>query len=190
MWDEKKFFEDFVTEADKVKPDPEFVEKMVAMAGEEKSSKVTPFQSVRKWAPAVAAACIVCMIGIGKFMQMEQPAPNSEMEQIGMLAGKNSEELEFSESVADVNSDVLKMVKTKLDDGTLICDENHAEISQEERNELLTYAGNAVLTEDISEKEVRASYTIEGESEIEINITEDNFMIIGVGEKEFYYKFQ
>lgn len=188
MWDEKKFFEDFVSEADKVKPDPEFVEKMAAMAREEKTSKVTSFQSVKKWALVAAAACLVCIIGIGKFIQMEQPSPNSEMEQIGQLAGKESEIVEITDLGTDVNEDVLEIVKTKLNGDALVYDEKGAELSTEKRNELLTYVENAVWIEESVETEVSESYLIE--DEIKLEVTKDNFMIIEIGENEVYYKLQ
>lgn len=187
MWDEKKFFEDFAAEADKVKPDPEFVEKMATLAREEQTSKITSFQNVKKWALVAAAACIVLVVGVGKFVQMGQPKPEYEMEQAGLLAGKESEELENSFVQAEMNGDVLKTVEAKLNGDALIYDEKGVEISQEKRNELLSYVENAILTEQTPEKEVSESYTIE---EIQIDITKDNFMIIKIGENEVYYKVQ
>lgn len=187
MWDEEKFFKDFVEEADKVKPDADFVEKMVSLVQEEENAKVTPFRSVKKWTPAIAAACLICIVGIGTFMQTGHKSQDTEMNPISQMADKEQGNTEFSSFSPENTENALQMVEEMLEKDVLILDAEGVEISPEVREELLDAVSNAVLAENSENKEVIASYTMKSEEEILLEVLEDNFLSVKVGDKNKAY---
>lgn len=184
MWDEKKFFEDYVEESEKIKPDDRFVEQLKNMAAqEERKKKPIP---VMKYA-AIAASFVLC-IGLGGVVwhnqsktaedknaeiSMEIQAGNSALEEEGQFS---DEEQQFSEKSEEREplTDALNSMKQ----GVIVRDEAGNEVSQSEQEELWNLLKNAEETEQPEDAVKEASYFLEGEQTIEVTVYVDGFVQI------------
>ena len=166
MWDEKKFFEDYVNESEKIKPDDRFIEQMKNLAAqEERKKKPVP---IIKYA-AVAASFLLC-IGLGGVVWHNQntvPEEKNIGTQVELQAGQQVEEAGIIENVLD-----------GIKQGAVIRDEAGNEISQSQQEELYQSLKNARAVEEPAEGQKVNSYFLEGEQTIEIEIWEDNFLKI------------
>lgn len=90
MWDEKQFFEDFVKESDKIKPDRNFVEKLATLAEEESSKKITPFG--RNYKILASAAVVLLLVSVtGVYFLSNNGNSTAVVEESRLQAG-NAEE--------------------------------------------------------------------------------------------------
>ena len=117
MWDEKKIFDDFKKQSDKIKPDEEFVGKMLDMVRDEENSKnvAYSFAGKSRIILGVAAAVFVAVIGISIWMQQNRSdnnqKPNMVVQKITLVdpkanAGKNSSD-EINGSISRNTSHIL-----------------------------------------------------------------------------------
>lgn len=210
MWDEKKFFEDYVEESEKIKPDDHFVEQMKKMAAREEQKKNTI--PMMKYA-AIAASFVVC-IGLGCIVWNIQNASSDDMasdydksftaeeqtngsdsqtaseetgdatsDSTGMWqneAGNEPDGLEAESDSMEIRPDTepIKAAVDSMKQGAVVRDEAGNEISlsqQEELSELLENAVEAEAPEGIAKE---ASYFLEGEQAIEIQVWENGFLWI------------
>lgn len=201
MWDEKKFFEDYVEESEKIKPDDRFVEQLKNMAAqEERKKKPIPMM---KYA-AIAASFVLC-IGLGGVVWHNQSktaedknaeismgiqAGNSLLEEEGQFSDgeqasdeksasdeeQTSEEQQFSEKSEEREplTDALNSMKQ----GVTVRDEAGNEVSQSEQEELWNLLKNAEETEQPEDAVKEASYFLEGEQNIEVTVYVDGFVQI------------
>ena len=145
MWDEKKFFEDFVKESEKIKPEEEFIQKMKHL----EERKVKRF-SVTHYA-AVAAA-LVCVIGgavLWKNSRVDLGNSKYSIEEsVEIQAGKsewNIQSGKISNGQNETYSEVLSFIER---DDTRILDENDRELSQTEKTELIEQLKDAEPIEE------------------------------------------
>lgn len=141
MWDEKKFFEDFAKEADQVKPDAEFVNNL-----KEKVSKEASVRNHTSWGRygAVAAALLLCIIGVFTWKQGIIPEKSEAQMQSGLQAGKEDEPNADSSTIITLNT----AKECLTDEDTLVTDENGNPIDEEKRTELIGLLEHAVSTEE------------------------------------------
>lgn len=170
MWDEKKFFEDFVKESDKVKADEAFVQELKEL----EHGKIKRFPYV-KYAASVAAAAACVGIGIFAFHSGQagiQGNPSAIEENVGIMAGADTEKIE-SGSIGVGKKDTGTQVNEELKKrSTVVTDSEGNELSGEQRAELIQLLEEAVFVEDEIEGEYR-QYDCEGDKAFEIRIIED-----------------
>lgn len=183
MWDEKKFFEDYVEESEKIKPDERFVEQLKCMAvQEEKKNKPIPMM---KYA-AIAASFVLC-IGLGTVVWHNQSKTAEDKEQTvefsaGVQAGKPSLEegqiTEESDAEPEEKNAPLAEALNSIRKGASVRDEAGNEVSQNEQEELWNLLKNAKETVKPENVEKEASYFLEADETIEVEIYTDNFIQI------------
>lgn len=189
MWDEKKFFEDYVEESEKIKPDDRFVEQLKNMAAqEERKKKPIP---VMKYA-AIAASFVLC-IGLGGVVWHNQSKTAEDKKSeisLGIQAGNSSleEERQFSDeeqtseeqrfSEKSEEREPLTDALNSMKQGVIVRDEAGNEVSQSEQEELWNLLKNAEETEQPEDAVKEASYFLEGEQTIEVTVYVDGFVQI------------
>lgn len=201
MWDEKKFFEDYVNESEKIKPDDQFVDQLKKMAAwEDAKKKSVP---MIKYA-ALAASFLVC-IGLGSFVwqdqdkksdqdntsfeaglqagdqvsdegQMLEEQQTSEMNESDGETSKGEENQDYMEE--EDSEEALEEALNSLRRGDSVRDEAGNEVPQEEQEELLQLLKNVRAAEEPEATVETASYFLEGEKTIEIDIYEEGFLKI------------
>lgn len=191
MWDEKKFFEDYVEESEKIKPDERFVEQLKQMAAqEEKKKKPIP---IMKYA-AIAASFVVC-IGLGSVVWRNQSTESEDKSveyDAGLQAGQQStEENDFqvendtaSENKSETESEnenpseeeILTEALNSIKQGATIRDGDGNEVSQEKQEEIYQLLKNAKEAEAPEGEKLENSYFLEGDQTIEIEVWENGFL--------------
>lgn len=203
MWDEKKFFRDYTKAADRVQPEPEFVDKMVFLVKEEmqkENSFVEGFEAdshkkVRKlpyakaWVSVAAAACIIFVLGVGRFNLIGSHGHNIDETQVGPVAGTEDELGDQMQSFGvTAKEESLQEIVDALQKGSFILSEQGAEATKEEKEELLDMVVNAVAVSELETGEIKSVYKISGEEEIIISVMENNTFIMEKGDSRFYYQ--
>lgn len=183
MWDEKKFFEDYVEESEKIKPDERFVEQLKRMAvQEEKKNKPIPMM---KYA-AIAASFVLC-IGLGSAVWHNQSKTAEDKEQqvefsAGVQAGKPSleegQQTDESDTKTEEEKEPLTDALDSIKKGAGVRDEAGNEISQSEQEELWNLLKNAEETAKPENVRKEATYFLEAEETIEVELYTDNFIQI------------
>lgn len=169
MWDEKKFFEDFVKESDRVKADEAFVRELKEL--EHRKERTFPYV---KYAVSIAAAA--ACIGIGVFALHSGGAgnptnPSVIEENAGILAGEDTGKIE-SGSIGLNKDNIGDRVRSELEkSSTIVTDSEGKELSGEQRTQLLQLLENAVFVENELE-DGYTWYSCEGDSAFEIRIIE------------------
>lgn len=187
MWDEKKFFEDYVNESEKIKPDDRFVEQLKNMAVQEEKRK-KPIPMIRYM--AVAASFVLC-IGLGGVMWHNQNAASDEKTtneksiefetelQAGMQTSDELQESSEQSVSSEANEeDAITEALDSIRQGAVIRDENGNEISQSEQEKLWNLLKNAKEAEQPENVVKTASYFLEGEQVIEVEVWENDFIQI------------
>lgn len=171
MWDEKKFFEDFVKESDKVKADASFVQELKEL----EHGKVRRFPYV-KYAASIAAAAACVGIGIFAFHSGQagnQGNPSVIEQNVGIMAGTDTEKME-SGSIGVGKTDTSAQVRGELEKkSTVVTDSEGNELSEKQRAELIQLLEKAVFAEDEIEGEYE-QYDCEGDRSFEIRIIEND----------------
>lgn len=184
MWDEKKFFEDYVKESEKIKPDERFIEQLKQMADrEEKRKKPVPMIKY----VAIAASFLVC-IGLGHIVWRSQniePKEKNAEYKVELQAGYQETEKEdiSAEEGIELERDVsgqetLTMVLNYMKQGETIRDENGDEVSQERQEELYQLLKEADEAEMPEDGELENTYFLEEDQMIEIEVWENGFFKI------------
>ena len=187
MWDEKKFFEDYVNESEKIKPDDRFVEQLKNMAVQ-KEKKKKPIPMIKYM--AVAASFVLC-IGLGSVMWHNQNAVSGEEEtnkkgiefetelQAGMQSSDQLQESSEEQASSETNDeDAITEALNSIKQGAVVRDENGNELSQSQQEELWNLLKNAKETKQPENVAKTASYFLEGEQVIEVEVWENNFIQI------------
>ena len=100
MWDEKKFFEDYVDESHKIKPDEKFVQNLKQMAWQEEQKK-KKIPAARYIVAAASLAVCICAGGVALHMNID-PKPGKTVEyDIKNRAGKADAGKKHDESVSE-----------------------------------------------------------------------------------------
>lgn len=199
MWDEKKFFEDYVNESEKIKPDDQFVDQLKKMAVQEDAKKKSV--PMIKYA-ALAASFLVC-IGLGSFVWQAQDTKSDQDNtsfEAGLQAGnqvsdegqvlEEQQTSEINESDGETSKgeetqdymeeedseEALEEALNSLRRGDSVRDAAGNEVPQEEQEALLQLLKNARAAEEPEAAVETASYFLEGEKIIEIDIYEEGFL--------------
>ena len=185
MWDEKKFFDDFVKESEKVKPDNEFVEQLKNMVNEENVGAIKKRnQTFFMRGSMVAVAAILCL-SVGTIVWKGfDDNKNSEKDikqesSVSVHAGGNSE----------IQSGIIVMIE---EDKVEIKDEAGEIISYDNREKLLGQLNKAKKVENAENIEMNdndyAVYTCEGEEIFEIKIYSGKYILIGDSDTVYQIK--
>lgn len=192
MWDEKKFFDDYVNESEKIKPDDDFVEQLKKMAvQEEKKKKPIP---MIKYA-AIAASFLICA-GLGNVVWnnlKSEPEENNVKYHVGVEAGKHpekeqeekeTEEKEPEKSGEQLEKDGLTAALDSIKQGMAVRDQDGNEISQSQQQELWNLLKDAKETEEPENLAKEAVYFLEGEKTLEVEVWQNGYLHI---EGRWYY---
>lgn len=185
MWNEKKFFQDFVEESEKVKPDEEFVQQLKKMAddNELKSMNRRKMQVRLVKYTAVAASFLLCfIIGGIAWNAHEKITKNNNDETntytVDVHAGNKNQGV-HSGFIGD-ESDLESVIERIGDENVIMKDENGEEISSETRKNLLKLLNKAEKADEIVELEEKyTSYFCIGEKDIEIKVYNREYIVIG-----------
>lgn len=193
MWDEKKFFEDYVEESEKVKPDEHFVQQLKQMAAQEEKKK-TPIPMIKY--VAIAASFVLC-VGLGSAVWRNQSVDSEgkgeKVEfQTGLQAGKQESEEqkgETSENNTITEGEIrgnntqeeseLADVLAQIKQGAVIRDEDGNEVSQDQQQSLYELLKNVTEAEAPTEGEEQNSYIVEGDTTIEVEVWTDGYLKVG-----------
>lgn len=100
MWDEKKFFEDYVDESQKIKPDEKFVQNLKQIAWQEEHKK-KKIPVVRYVAAAASLTLCICAGGVVLHMNMNQKPGKTIEYDMTNRAGKADTGKKHDESVSE-----------------------------------------------------------------------------------------
>ena len=187
MWDEEKFFKDYRSQTDRVKPDKDFVERLKQQTNPDNVAKLEKRIKKRRQMTYVAAAATVVLcvgIGAGKFFFREN---GDNMRWNEMHAGKTQDEPVKTSGISDSNRDKeLSKVIVMLKDSSSMLDNMQGEsLSTEEREklvELLKHAEKVENTVEISgidfENEAVVYYCV-GEETVKIEFYKERYARIG-----------
>lgn len=185
MWDEKKFFEDFVKESENKKLNEEFTNQLKDIMKEEKVSNIVKRNSFMRYSVVVMVA-VICIVlgtiswsGLGKNSKVS--SQSKEESKIDVHAEKNSE---IQSGIIGYNSNDLEMAITMVEDEEVyITDARGENISTEERSNLLGKLNEAKIVKNskgielTEEKSVK--YICKGEETLEIIVYNDEYIVIG-----------
>lgn len=182
MWDEKKFFEDFVKESEEIQPDKDFVERMVLLTDEKKTRKIVPLKKAGKRLTTVAAILIfICIAGAG-FLALNN-GNSSEISKPQIRAGKKetaNNSNQKSGSIEDIFSTNLKDIQSMLKDSTIsVTNETGNSITDEERKKICSMLDGAEKADRLPENyENMVFYTLKGDADVTIEIIDDTYLVI------------
>lgn len=185
MWDEEKFFKDFVNETDKIKPDAEFIEQLKHKTNEENMIRFKKRENMRYIAMAASLLLCISIGGIGWHLfgaNMMKKEPGGSSYQNEINAGKEGNEI--SGTIDKKDSVLVEVITMVEDEKNLLDDEQGNALSTQEREhlvELLKKSGkidNIVegLKEDLLEK--GNSYYCVGEETVKIIVYEEQYIMI------------
>lgn len=179
MWDEKQFFEDFVNESDKIKPDKEFVESLKKLDSKEnleEQKRKSSSQIIFRYA-AIAAAIVVA-IAAGIWIYAVNRPGNNGGEEITLPINAGQEET--ADKYTDSSDISLERVKELVkDDSIQIVDGDGNIISRETRSGLEDMLDRAVETDSVTGMfGDKTQYIIKGEEEIVIQIYFEQYILI------------
>ena len=201
MWNEKKFFEDFVNESKKIEPDREFVEQLKSMADDVESdeSKAVLWRNTKKkrintkiymWRYAAAMILLLCvMVGGVTWNVMHKVKSVSE----GNANTDVSGDIHAGVNDKDIHSGIIGEQKginqasmLLENDNINVIDENGKEISTAKRKIILKWLNMAEKTDEETDLNMDyVSYFCEGEKTLEIRIYGEEYIVIG-GEDDVY----
>lgn len=170
MWDEKKFFEDFVKESDEIKPDKVFVQRMKQLEKEE-CKKKNPV--IRYAAVAAVFVCVISGAAVWKNAGKEAEIPLNRIDQnIEVQAGKNELSIQSGSIGKKPNESFSEMLLSIEKENTVIVDEEGNELSQREKSELLERLKKAKLIDEEID-EAYKYYFCQGEKNFELKVYEE-----------------
>lgn len=185
MWNEKKFFQDFVEESEKVKPDEEFVQQLKKMTNKNEREKIHKRKLQVRMVKygTVAASFLLCfVIGSIAWNAHNSMKENSSDETNSYTADAHAGNKDhgIQSGIIGEEPDLETVIATVSDETVIMEDENGEEISAGERKLLLKLLNKAEKTdEDIDLKEEYTSYICKDEKEIEIKVYNSEYIVIG-----------
>lgn len=168
MWDEKEFFEDFVKESEKIKPEEEFIRKLKNLE-QKKQRKKFPYARY-----TAAAAMILICFGIGAFtfrkFGFTAPKSNSGLEYNVDLKAESGEEQIHSGNIGTGSHNDLSQALAQLEEPDMvITNQKGEELSEEEREGLLERLKEARLIHQDAQG-AYVSYFCKGQEAFELRI--------------------
>lgn len=182
MWDEEKFFKDYVAETDNVVPDEDFIKSLKKMASEEPQPK-----KGYAWVRYVAAAAAVILCVAAGFMAWNiRHSGNGGDTGIGsgkIHAGPDKEVQPGKTKIITV-----KTILSFMEDGTTEVEDIEGNAIEEDvRSELIGMLERAVSTDARPTEDMKYDeYICKGETEIGLKVYEDGY--IEVRETGMVYK--
>lgn len=184
MWNEKKFFQDFVEESEKVKPDEEFVQQLKKMTNKNEVEKIHKRRlqvHIVKYV-TVAASFLLCFVigSIAWNAHNSMKEYNDETDSYTADAHAGNKNHGIQSGIIGEELDLETVIAVVSDETVIVEDENGEEILAGKRKLLLKLLNKAQKTdEDIDLKEEYTSYICKGEKEIEIKIYNGEYIVIG-----------
>lgn len=184
MWNEKKFFRDFVEESEKVKPDKEFVQQLKQMTNKNEIEKVHKRKlqvRIVKYV-TVAASFLLCFVigGIAWNAHNSMKEYNEETDSYTADAHAGNKNPGIQSGIIGEEPDLETVIAVVSDETVILEDENGKEILAGKRKLLLKLLNKAQKTEeDIDLNEEYTSYICKGEREIEIKVYNSEYIVIG-----------
>lgn len=184
MWNEKKFFQDFVEESEKVKPDEEFVQQLKKMTNKNEVEKIHKRRlqvCIVKYV-TVAASFLLCFVigSIAWNAHNSMKENNDETDSYTADAHAGNKNHGIQSGIIGEELDLETVIAVVSDETVIVEDENGEEILAGKRKLLLKLLNKAQKTdEDIDLKEEYTSYICKGEKEIEIKIYNGEYIVIG-----------
>ena len=184
MWDEKKFFEDFVRETDQIDPDEDFIKNLKTMKSDD-----VPVKHVPAWTKygAAAAAVVLCILG-GILVQNLNVIQNPTEDQLnnGTLHGQIEEHPHTGGTVILTLDTVTDYVK---DEAAVIIDETGKSIDEAKREQLIHLLETAVSADYYpKEDETYHEYHCNDSLEFTLKVYDNGYFLIE--ESGLFYKGQ
>ncbi|MCR5835497.1 MAG: hypothetical protein K6G88_03195 [Lachnospiraceae bacterium] len=205
MWDEKKFFEDYRKEADKIQPDKKFVEDTVKMISKESSKGTIVTFPYRFVAIVASVMLVVACIGIWavhnniKKNDESKVAHEQEIFTKGLnAAANNGTDTEDSNTADDENASVGQMAVTDstiaeivqmIDDSeVIVSDEEGNPLDDDQRAELKSSLIVEEKVSDMPEYGSKTTYKLIGDYMITLHITDDNYLVVDKESEQTIYR--
>lgn len=195
MWNEKEFFQDFVEESEKVKPDEDFVQQLKSMMDDEQIAKQEKRRKqvvIMRYA-TVAAAFLLCVIIGGVTWNFWNKEPNHSEEETNSYtadvhAGNNNHEIQ-SGVIGITDSELQEAILMVGDEDVVIKGEDGELISAGKRKKLLDMLNRAEKVEEIIEfEDGYTSYFCTSEGTLEIKIYNSEYIQLGDSDSIYQIK--
>lgn len=190
MWDEKKFFKDYVEEAERIKPDGAFLEQLKNKTNQDNMLRLKKSMEKRRKMQyiAVAASIFLCISigGIGwsvfgrKIANQGQDHASYQGE---VNAGKEEQEVQ-SGTIEETNSVLLDIISMVEDENNLLDNQQGDSLSTQEREKLVEMLKKSKKIESSVDKsaidfskEGEVYYCVSDET-VKITIYEDKYIVI------------
>ncbi len=178
MWDEEKFFKDFVEETDKIEPDKEFVEHMISLANESTQLSFWKKYGYRVLATAAVLA-VVSFAGIRFLPELMADNPAEMTPELQAQDVQTPEGVEGSSgSIGELLEPELEAVKELLGDEESVVSNESGHLSTEEKGKLLQRIRKAKRYKEKKVEGESVVYQIEGEEVYQIELIDDKYLVI------------
>lgn len=187
MWDEQQFFEDFVKDTDRIKPDAAFIEQLKEQINQDNVVRLK--KRKRTQYMAVAASLLLCIstagIGWNIFaIKQKNPGQNEDVYQGQLSAGKEEEKVSSGE-VGENDSILLDVISMVEDETNLLDNEQGVSLSTQERKKLVEMLKNSekiknsveISAEEFSNNSI-VYYCVSDET-VKITVYEEKYIMIG-----------
>lgn len=173
MWDEKKFFEDYVTETEKVTPDEDFINNLKKVTSEESYSKRSS-----AWMKYGAIAAVIMLCAGLSFMAWRIQYNNDSKNDLGnekIHAGSDKEVQSGKMTII-----TIKTILSYLEDGTTkIEDKEGNAVDEDIRSNLIEMLGKAVSTDAGPTEDMKYDeYICKGATDISLKVYEEGYIVI------------
>lgn len=173
MWDENKFFEDYVTETDKITPDEDFVNNLKKVTSEEQDTKRS-----FAWIKYCAAAAVVMLCaGLG-FMVWRLNYSDNAKTDLGnekVHAGSNKESQTGGMTII-----TIRTIISYMEDGTTKVEDKEGNAVEEDiRSDLIEMLGKAVSTDAEPAEDMKYDeYICKGKTDISLKVYEEGYIVV------------
>ncbi|MBE5957401.1 MAG: hypothetical protein E7254_00860 [Lachnospiraceae bacterium] len=192
MWDEKKFFEDYRKEADKIQPDKKFVEDTVKMISKESSKGTIVTFPYRFVAIVASVMLVVACIGIWEVHNNIKKNDESKVahEQEIFTKGLNAADDENASvgQMAVTDSTIAEIVQMIDDSEVIVSDEEGNPLDDDQRAELKSSLIVEEKVSDMPEYGSKTTYKLIGDYMITLHITDDNYLVVDKESEQTIYR--
>ena len=161
MWDEEKFFKDFVKESESIKPDREFIDNLKQTAND--SNQIVIEQRRRRFkvisSSVIAAALLLCFtVGLVMWNDFGKTSTGKDTEKIttpdstvGIHAGKDNKGI-YIGTIGE-SSELETAIEMLEDDSTQVTSGDESTLSEAGRKKVITILNSSQKVNDIEELE-------------------------------------
>lgn len=188
MWDEKKFFKDYKEEADQIKPDAAFVERLKQQTNPDNVVRFEKRMKKRRQMTYVAAAASVLLcVGIGGVGVSGFFGSRTGVGGDGLHAGNTQDETgkTAGDSVASRDKELSNVISMLENTSAMLDDANGNSLSTEEREKFLEMLKhlekleNDVEISDIDFSKEGDVYYCTGVETVKIEVYKERYVKIG-----------